>query len=105
MSDQLDMEDCHPVFIEDTAVQEPNRWHGGSHQVEQAVQRVLLSDPNLNFSSLVVHRISDGVCLEGVLEVQDTSPNIDSLVRQISGIDTVLNHLVVRRESKPAAKG
>lgn len=77
----------------------PERTHfaiGAPHRLEQAVQRHLLSHPELRFSSLVIRRIPNGVCLEGVLE---TSANLDvcNLARSVAGVNQVLNHLVVRQ--------
>ena len=74
----------------------------GPHQIEEDVQRKLLSYPELQFSSLVIRRIPDGVCLEGVLEVEEDCPDIGRLARSVSGVREVLNHLVIR---KPPAKG
>jgi hypothetical protein len=60
------------------------------------VQRYLLSHPDLRFSTLVIRRIPNGVCLEGVLE---SSANLDicGLARSVAGVNEVLNHLVVRQ--------
>ena len=74
----------------------------GPHQIEEDVQRKLLSYPELQFSSLVIRRTPDGVCLEGVLEVEKDCPDIGRLARGVSGVHEVLNHLVIR---KPPAKG
>ncbi len=81
----------HPVELEDVP-----------HRIELEVQRKLLSDPRLHFSSLVVHRIPEGVCLEGVLETAENGPNVAQLVRTVEGVNQVLNHLVIRQ---PPAKG
>lgn len=67
------------------------------HELEQSVQRELLSQPGLDFSSLVVRRIPGGVCLEGVLEATDEADDVASLVQRVAGVDQVLNHLVIRR--------
>ena len=72
------------------------------HRIEQEVQRKLLSDPGLHFSSLVVRRIPEGVCLEGVLETAENCANVSQLIRSVEGVNRVLNHLVIRR---PPAKG
>ena len=72
------------------------------HRIEQEVQRKLLSDPGLNFSSLVVRRIPEGVCLEGVLETAENCSSVSQLIRSVQGVNRVLNHLVIRR---PPAKG
>lgn len=69
---------------------------GNPHRIEQDVQRELLSHPELQFSSLVVHRIPNGICLEGILETGQDCPDISRLAQTISGVDEVLNHLVVR---------
>jgi len=69
-----------------------------SHRLEQAVQRRLLSNPSLRFSSLVIRRIPNGVCLEGVLE-NGADLDVCTLARSIVGVDEVRNHLVVHRPS------
>lgn len=75
----------------------------GPHRLEQSVQRVLLGHPRLRFSSLVVRRIRDGICLEGVLEADKNLPDVTSLAQRVAGVDKVLNHLVIRR--RPPKKG
>ena len=75
------------------------------HEMEQEVKRRLLSAGNLQFSSLVVRRISGGVCLEGVLETDDEIEDVFRLARQVAGVEEVLNHLVVHPGSRPPAKG
>ena len=77
----------------------------GPHRIEEDVQRELLGHPDLRFSSLVVRRIRDGVCLEGVLDVDETCPDVCDLARQVAGVREVLNHLVVHRSDAPASKG
>ncbi len=64
------------------------------HSLERQVQRKLLAQPNLRFSSLVVRRTPAGICLEGVLTETDGS-DICSLARQVEGVEHVLNHLLV----------
>lgn len=66
-----------------------------THSIERQVQRKLLAQPNLKFSSLVVRRMPGGVCLEGVLEMTDGS-DLCKLARQVEGVEQVLNRLVVR---------
>lgn len=75
------------------------------HRVEMEVQHQLLSHPHLNFSSLVIRRIDRGVCLEGVLETDEETPDVECLVQEVSGVDEVINHLVVRQRSRVPAKG
>jgi len=78
---------------------------GGRHRIEQDVQKTLLSHPNLRFSSLVVHRTNEGVCLEGVLESDENAPDVCRLALTVTGVKEVLNHLVVKPPATPAAKG
>ncbi len=68
------------------------------HRLEQIVRRLLLSHPNLRFSSLVIRRIPNGVCLEGVLE-NDDNLDICGLARSVDGVDEVRNRLVVRKSA------
>ncbi len=77
----------------------------GKHRVEQDVQRALLSRPELKFSGLVVRRIPGGVCLEGLLEVDERCPDLCALARSVAGVDCVLNHLVVNVQHEAPAKG
>lgn len=61
------------------------------------VRRELLSRPGLRFSSLVVRRVQDGVCLQGVLESNQSNDDVCNLAQSAAGVARVLNHLVVRR--------
>ena len=67
------------------------------HQFEHEIQRQLLSQPELEFSSLVVRRTQNGVCLEGTLKTGKAAPDICAIVRQVAGVTEVLNHLVVHQ--------
>jgi hypothetical protein len=69
---------------------------GAPHRLEQAVQRYLLSHPKLRFSTLVIRRIPNGVCLQGVLE-DSVDLDVCNLARSVAGVNEVLNHLVVRQ--------
>lgn len=76
------------------------------HRLEQDVANQLMSEPGLNFTSLVVRRMRDGLCLEGVLEIDDDDEdNVTSIVRRICGATEVLNHLVVHRAHELPRKG
>jgi hypothetical protein len=75
------------------------------HQFEQDIRHRLMAESNLNFTSLVVRRVRDGLCLEGVLELEDGSEDVNSLVRHICGATPVLNHLVVHRTRELPRKG
>jgi hypothetical protein len=71
------------------------------HGLEQAVHRRLRSQPGLQIASLVIRRIPNGVCLEGILESQPEH-DVCNLARSVAGVDAVLNHLVVRSQVHPA---
>ncbi len=73
-----------------SAVETVTECHGLEHQV----RRELLSNPQLNFSSLVIHRVKDGVCLEGVLEVDGSNIDVCEVTRGVAGVDQVINRLV-----------
>jgi osmotically-inducible protein OsmY len=75
------------------------------HQVEQEVRRALLSQPNLHFSSLVVRRITDGVCLQGILQTDTESSDVCSIAQRVSGVNCVLNHLLIAPGRPLPAKG
>ncbi|QDU36469.1 hypothetical protein Mal4_07550 [Maioricimonas rarisocia] len=70
---------------------------GDRREIERNVRNTLVDQPGLKFSSLVVRRIHDGVCLEGVLEVSDDTDGTDvsNLARQVAGVDNVINRLLV----------
>lgn len=91
--------DCESVVL---SADDSVRLH--PHRLEQEIHSRLMAEPNLNFTSLVVRRVHDGLCLEGVLEVDD-SENIGELVRDICGAMPVLNHLVVHRTRELPRKG
>lgn len=74
------------------------------HRLEQDIRNLLMAEPSLNFTSLVVRRVRDGLCLEGVLEADDTD-DVSMLVRRVCGATPVLNHLVVHRTRPLPRKG
>lgn len=68
------------------------------HSVEREVQRRLVSQPGCRFSSLVVHRIAGGVCVEGVVE-SEVEFNLARVLRTVDGIQAVQDRLVRRCRS------
>jgi osmotically-inducible protein OsmY len=66
-----------------------------AHSIESRVRRELVANPGFSVSSLVVRRIPNGVCLEGVVQVHDDTADVDSVVRQVLGVKEVQNHLLV----------
>jgi osmotically-inducible protein OsmY len=71
------------------------------HGVEIDVRRRLLSHPRLHFSSLVVRRMRDGICLEGVVETDAELNDVDRLVGSVRGVNMILNRLVLHRPAAP----
>ena len=74
------------------------------HEVERAVWSELHSLPGVYFSSLIVRRTRDGVCIQGVMETDDgMSPcDVENLVREVAGIEKVVNRLLIRESARPA---
>lgn len=75
------------------------------HQLEQEVRNRLMAEPNLKFTSLVVRRVRSGLCLEGVLETNDSVADVSQLVRETFGVSQVLDRLVIHRPHQPPRKG
>jgi len=69
--------------------------------LEARIRHDLMARPELEFSSLVVHRIPDGVCLEGVVSTQAQDAEVRQLVREVAGVNEVLNHLVMCPSPQP----
>ncbi len=65
------------------------------HQLEADVRRALLSSEGLDIASLVVRRLPNGVCLEGVINVNSDDVDVCKAVKELSGVGEVVNHLVV----------
>lgn len=64
------------------------------HRIEQEVHRLLTQMPGAKFSSLSIHRMADGVCIDGVVYLPkgDTS-ELTRLALKVAGVNHVLNHL------------
>jgi hypothetical protein len=91
-----------PVPSDSTiAVIEPQYCQEPPHQVESDVRRALVARPELHFKSLVVRRLRNGVCLEGVLEADDSAPDVDQLAREVAGVECVMNRLLVQKQPAP----
>jgi hypothetical protein len=67
-----------------------------SHTFERDIQRKLMEMPGLHFSSLVVRRLDNGVCVQGVLEMSGPHLDVAHLIRELTGIENVLDQVVVR---------
>jgi hypothetical protein len=66
-----------------------------SQQLETDVRRALNASDGLDIGSLVVRRIPNGICLEGVIRVSSDDFDVCSSVREIEGVGEVVNNLVV----------
>ena len=66
------------------------------HRVEEEVVRTLRNVPGVHVESLSAHQIDDGVCLHGVVEVDDPSTDIEAIIRRALSIDHVINRMVVK---------
>lgn len=76
------------------------------HSFEARICHDLMARPELEFSSLVVHRTPDGVCLEGVVSTTAEDVDVCRMVREVAGVNAVLNHLVMRPQTgKKPQKG
>lgn len=67
------------------------------HQVEAEVSRTLRDTPGVHVESLSIHRTDDDrVCLHGVVEIDDPSIDVESIIRRALSIDHVINRMVVK---------
>jgi osmotically-inducible protein OsmY len=66
------------------------------HALEALVHRELLADRRMDFSSLVIRRIPNGVCLQGVVEIDEPETDVSSSALRVRGVANVQNRLVVR---------
>jgi len=64
------------------------------HTIENDVVHALQNHPDLEVEWLVAHRIAGGLCLEGVIAIA-SDLDLTELVREISGVDQVLNRVRV----------
>lgn len=66
------------------------------HALERTVLHALLAQTKLRIEALVVRRMPDGLCLQGVLQCEDSGIDVVSIVRRVAGVERVLNQLVMR---------
>ena len=71
------------------------------HSIERRVHHELLNSDSLKFSSVIIHRIQGGVCLEGYLTDDSDSDNACHIAKQVRGVNKVLNHLVINKNKLP----
>lgn len=65
-----------------------------AHSLEQQVTCQLKQSPGMRFRDLSVHRLPDGVCLTGVVELDDDAADVCDIARQVRGVDRVVNRLI-----------
>lgn len=70
--------------------------HEQPHVTELQVRRHLLDQNDLTFSSLIVRRMDNGVCLQGVVESCDDEPDFARLVLEVAAVEKVVSQIVVR---------
>jgi hypothetical protein len=99
VGDQDRQEDATTILNADASrVVEP-------HAMERELSQRLRTELEIEFSSLVVRRVKNGVCLQGVIEMsnlQDAQQSddilrINQLVRQVAGVERIVNQLVTRK--------
>ncbi len=95
-------DDRAPVALDDLvpsgsalAVVEPSRVDRQPHAIETAVRNKLTCQKAIRVLKLAVHRVPGGVCLEGVMEADADCQDVTEMVREIAGVDKVINHLLI----------
>ena len=73
------------------------------HPLEYEVIRKLRAHPSIKISSLVVRRVPEGICLQGMLETSPHDPEVKAFLQEIEELATVVNRLVCCHE--PPRKG
>lgn len=75
------------------------------HGLECEVKHALAVDADVSLNSLVVRRTKNGVCLEGVLEFDDECPDICKRIQALTGVEEVINHMLMKRRMPIPPKG
>ena len=66
-----------------------------TRQLETEVRNALSAADGVDIGGLVVRRLSNGICLEGVIRVSSDDFDVCSAVREIDGVGEIVNHLIV----------
>ncbi len=77
------------------SIERPECVEPHPHAIEQAVRKRLSREDGIRFMELVVRRMPDGICLDGVVHTDGKCPDIASVVREIANVEQVINHLLV----------
>ncbi|MEQ8851314.1 hypothetical protein [Gimesia sp.] len=75
------------------------------HALECEIKHALAIDSDVCLNSLVVRRTKNGVCLEGVLEFDDECPDLSKRIQALTGVEEVINHMVMKRRMPIPPKG
>lgn len=75
------------------------------HALECEIKHALAVDSDVCLNSLVVRRTKNGVCLEGVLEFDDECPDLCKRIQALTGVEEVINHLIMKRRMPIPPKG
>lgn len=91
-----------PVAIDDpvpagssVSIERPECVVEDPHAIELAVRKRLSREDGIRFMELVVRRMPDGICLDGVVHTQGRCPDVAKVVREIVNVERVVNHLLV----------
>jgi BON domain len=88
--------ECDAPGEEESRWTEPGYSLCPPHLVESEVSQTLRDTPGVHVESLSVHRVDGGVCLHGVVEIDDTATDIEEVIRRALSIDHVVNRMVVK---------
>tara|TARA_R110002095_G_scaffold32365_1_gene30795 strand:+ start:909 stop:1223 length:315 start_codon:yes stop_codon:yes gene_type:complete len=88
-----------------TAARAASLQYSIPHSLECEIKHALAGDAEVCLSSLVVRRTKNGVCLEGVLEFDGECPDICQRIKALTGVEEVINHLLVKPRMPIPPKG
>lgn len=88
-----------------TAARTTSLQFDAPHSLECKIQHALAIDSDVCLNSLVVHRTKNGVCIEGVLEFDGECPDICNRIKALTGVEEVINHLMLKRRLPLPPKG
>lgn len=77
------------------AIVAPDRVKTPPHAIETQVRNRLAGQEGVHFLELVVRRVPDGVCLEGVMQTENDALDVSQVVREIAGVERVINRLLI----------
>ncbi len=86
-----------------TSIERPDCVQPDPHAIEREVRKRLASAEGIRFMELVVRRLPNGVCLEGVVHTDGECPDVAKVVREIAKVDQVINRLLVLPAADKAA--